>query len=457
MTAGQRTGARREPHDRGPGAAPAPAGATGAPALPAMPEGVRATTLPSGVRVVTEAMPSVRSAAVGFWVGTGSRHEDGEVGGATHFLEHLLFKGTRRRSAHEIAEALESVGGELNAFTSKELTCFHARCLDRDLPLAIDVIGDMMTSALVRAGDVDGERQVVLEEIRMHLDTPDDLVHSVFAEALFGEHPLGREVLGDAATISAMGRETIARWYREQYVPDNLVVAAAGNLDHDEVVARVAETLEGWSGSVPARTAPEAPVAPARTVLARARPTEQAHLVVGGLGVRRDDPRRFAARVLDEAVGGGMSSRLFQEIRERRGLAYAVFSYLTTYAEAGTWGVYAGTAPENLVTVRQVIDEELARVTDEGLDDAELARAQSGLTGALVLALEDTGSRMSRLGKAVVTGAPLLSIDETIAAVEAVTADDVREVAAATLGGPRTAAVVGPEGALTDQELERVA
>lgn len=443
--------ARRRSEVRAAGAASA------LPAIPALPEGVHATTLPSGVRVVTEAMPAVRSVSAGFWVGTGSRHEAGRVGGATHFLEHLLFKGTERRGPKAIAESLESVGGELNAFTSKELTCFHARCLDRDLPLAIDVIGDMMTSALVRAEDVEAERQVVLEEIRMHLDTPDDLVHSVFADAVFGDHPLGREVLGDADTIRGMTRDDIAAWYREQYVPDNVVVAVAGNVDHDEVTALVDEAVRGWEGAVPARGSVPEVSAPARGPLARARPVEQAHLVVGGVGISRSDPRRFAARVLDEALGGGMSSRLFQEIRERRGLAYAVFSYLATYADTGTWGVYAGTAPENLSTVRRVVDEELARVLDHGLDDEELARAKSGLAGALVLALEDTNSRMARLGKALVTGAPLLSLDETIAAVEAVTLDDVRTIAAELFDGPRTAAVVGPESALVDVEMERVA
>ncbi|MEX2621413.1 MAG: pitrilysin family protein [Egibacteraceae bacterium] len=412
------------------------------------PEGVRSTILPSGARVVTEAMPHVRSVAVGFWVGCGSRDEQGAVAGASHFLEHLLFKGTSRRSAQEIAETVDAVGGDLNAFTSKEYTCFYARCLDRDLAMAVDVLGDMVTSARIRTADVDAERDVVLEEIHMHLDTPDDLVHSVFSAAHFGEHPLGREVLGSEATITAMRREQVNRYYRRQYVPTNLVVAVAGNVEHDRVVEQVADALEGardGGAATTRRVWPETAAQPRTAVTHKA--TEQAHLVLGGTGLRRGDERRWGAAVLNQALGGGMASRLFQEIRERRGLVYSVFSYHGMHADAGTFAVYAGTAPQKLDEVLQTVRAEFARALDGGLTAEELERAKGALAGSMVLGLEDTGSRMNRLGKAAITGTPLLSLDEMIAAVGAVTHADVVAMGELLLGGPFTLALVGPVGA----------
>jgi predicted Zn-dependent peptidase len=434
-----------------PGRGPADHGAT-----VTLTEGVRETTLPSGVRIVTETMPDVRSAAVGFWINCGSRDERESVAGASHFLEHLLFKGTRRRSAKQIAEAVDAVGGDINAFTSKEHTCFYARTLDRDLPLAIDVLADMIKAALNRTADVDAEREVVLEEIRMHLDTPDDLVHSVFAQSLFGSHPLGREILGDMDTITALSREQIHRYYRRQYVAPNLVVAAAGNLQHDDVVGLVSAALADWpEAAAPTnrRTAPARAVAPALSV--RKRPTEQAHLVLGGRGIPRGDDRRFAAGVLNQALGGGMASRLFQEIRERRGLVYTVYSYQESHSDAGAFAVYAGTAPRKVSTVLDVVRAELERVIADGLHPDELARAKGHLAGSMVLALEDTGSRMSRLGKSVTMGVPLLSLDDTIEAIEAVNADHVKDLAQDVLGGPFTLALVGPFGARDTRGLDR--
>ena len=418
-------------------------------------DGIRLATLPSGVRVVTEAMPHVRSVTVGYWIGVGSRDERGPVAGASHFLEHLLFKGTRRRSALQLAEEIDAVGGEMNAFTSKEYTCFYAHCLDRDLPLAVDLLGDMVTSALIRRADVDGERHVVLEEIRMHIDTPDDLVHSVFTQAYFGEHPLGREVLGSEQTITNMTRDQVHRYYKRHYIPANLVVAVAGNVEHDRVVELVAESLEPL---VPARAevtirraAPRGVARP--QVLIRTRPTEQAHMVLGGRGLDRGSDYRYAAGVLNQAFGGGMASRLFQEVRERRGLAYSVYSYHGMHVDAGTYAIYAGTAPKRLFEVLDVIRVELVKAAEQGLTDAELERSRGHLAGSLVLSLEDTGSRMTRLGNALVTGSALLSLDETIAAVEAVTADDVRKVAQLLLTGPFTLAVISPDGDLAAQDL----
>jgi predicted Zn-dependent peptidase len=416
---------------------------------------VRQVTLPSGVRLVTERMPTVRSVSVGFWVGSGARDEQPAVAGASHFLEHLLFKGTERRSAMEIAGVLEAVGGDLNAFTSKEYTCFHARCLDRDLPLAIDVLADMITSATVTAEDVDAERAVVLEEIRMHLDTPDDLVHSVFSEALYGSHPLGREVLGTSGTITAVPRDDVFGYYRERYVPGNVVVAVAGNLEHDEVRNLVSAALDGWEdrGALPARQLMSLQ-GPARSVGLRPRPTEQAHICLGGMGFARDDERRFAGRVLEQAMGGGMASRLFQEVRERRGLAYSVYSYLSMQAEVGYHAVYAGTAVERVDEVLEVVRNELGRALREGLSDDELAAAKGALTGSLILGLEDTASRMTRLGRSVVCGVPLLSLDEIMSAVDRVTHDDVRAVTEALYGGDWSLAVVGP---FEDADTEKFA
>jgi predicted Zn-dependent peptidase len=404
--------------------------------------------------VVTESMPHVRSVTIGYWIGIGSRDERGPVAGASHFLEHLLFKGTKRRTAIEIAEALDAVGGDMNAFTSKEYTCFYAQCLDRDTPLAIDVLGDLITSARIRSADVDAERDVVLEEIRMHLDTPDDLVHSEFSQALYGEHPLAREVLGTERSITEMTRDQVHRYYKRHYVPENLTVVAAGNIDHDDVVREVATALSGLEpAGRPTVSRPGFDGIAAPQVVLRERPTEQSHVVLGGLGLQRGDDRRFAASVLNQALGGGMASRLFQEVRERRGLAYSVYSYHGMHADTGSFAVYAGTAPKKVRTVIDVLRTELDRARREGITDAELERAKGNLAGSMLLALEDTGSRMGRIGKGIATDTELLTLDETLAAVEAVTADDVRALSAELLSGPFTLAVVGPVGDLDPDEL----
>lgn len=418
--------------------------------------GVRVSTLPNGLRVVSEAMPDVRSVSVGIWIDAGSRDERPQVAGASHFLEHLLFKGTARRSAQEIAESLDAVGGDMNAFTSKEYTCFYARCLDRDLPLAVDVLGDMITSSKIRSADVDAERDVVLEEIRMHLDTPDDLVHSLWSEAFFREHPLGREVLGSVDSISAMTRAQVHRYYKRAYVPANLVVAAAGNLDHDRLVELVAGVFSSVEepGSTLRKSVPALRPEPAAAFTKK--PTEQVHLVIGGPGLARGDDRRWAAAVLNQALGGGMASRLFQEVREKRGLVYTVYSYQEVHGDVGAFSVYAGSAPHRAREVLEVVTAELAKARSDGLSDTELSRAKGNLTGSMVLALEDTGSRMTRLGKGLITGTPLLTLDEVVAAVEAVTLEDVHAVADVVLGGPQTLAAVGSVDAKLRRGLERV-
>jgi len=406
---------------------------------------VREAVLPSGVRLVTERMPTVRSVSVGFWIGTGSRDEQVDVAGASHFLEHLLFKGTQRRTAAEIAGVLEAVGGDINAFTSKEYTCFYARCLDRDLPLAVDVVADMVTSATVTPEDVDAERAVVLEEIRMHRDAPDDLVHSVFSEALYGTHPLGREVLGTTGSIQTVPRDDVFAYYRQRYVPENLVVAVAGNVDHDEVYRLVVDALDGWQGAGMTQDRQLLTIdRPARAVGLCRRPTEQAHICLGGVGFARDDERRYASRVLEQAMGGGMASRLFQEVRERRGLAYSVYSYLSMQAEVGYHAVYAGTAVERVDEVLEVVRGELSRALRQGLSADELAAAKGALTGSLILGLEDTSSRMTRLGRSAICDLPLLSLDEMMSAIDRVTAEDVAAVTTALYGGEWSLAVVGP-------------
>jgi len=409
---------------------------------------IHSTVLPGGLRVVTESMPGVHSVAFGVWVGVGSRDETPRLAGASHFLEHLLFKGTRRRSALEIAAVMDAVGGELNAFTTKEQTCFYAHVLDADLPLAVDVVCDVVTSAVIRAEDVDSERGVILEEIAMRDDDPDDVVHDLFAETLYGGHPLGRPVIGSVETIESMNRTQVAGYYRRRYRPERMVVAAAGNLDHRTVVRLVRKAFEPLLDSgdpLPPRAGtPSVPNVPDRRVGLIERRTEQAHLTVGGFGLDRCDERRYALGVLNNALGGGMSSRLFQEVRERRGLAYSVYSYGSHYAGGGTFGVYAGCHPKRAREVLQIVRDELAAVAQDGLRPEEIARGKGQFRGGLVLGLEDTGSRMSRLGKSELVYGDHITVAELLERIEGVTAEQIRDVAAQLLGQPMCLAVVGP-------------
>jgi predicted Zn-dependent peptidase len=415
---------------------------------------VRRTVLPNGLRILTEAVPAMRSVSFGVWVAVGSRDEAPGLSGVSHFLEHLLFKGTRRRSALEISAAIEAVGGETNAFTTKEYTCYYARMLDADLPLAIDVICDLIADSVLADADVETERGVILEEIAMHDDEPDEEVHDVFATALFGEHPLARMISGTVETISPMSRRQIKTYFNKRYQPPSIVVAAAGNLDHGQVVRLVKETF-ARSDRLAVGEAAEArrvvgagaggvPRPRTGAVRVRAKDTEQAHLVLGGPSLSREDDRRFALGVLNNVVGGGMSSRLFQEIREKRGLAYSIYSYVTQYADCGVFGVYAGCAPGKVDEVLTLTREELGRVAARGLGDEEVARGKGMLKGSIVLGLEDTGSRMSRLGKGELLYQDMLGVDEILHRVDAVTPEEVRDIAAEVLGGPMSLAVIGP-------------
>ena len=411
--------------------------------------GISRSVLPGGLRVVTEFLPSVRSVSLGIWVGVGSRDEDVPHAGATHYLEHLLFKGTGRRTALEISAAMDAVGGEMNAFTAKEYTCYYARVLDSDLPLAVDILSDMITSSLITPKDVDAERDVVLEEIAMNEDDPSDTAHEAFTAKLFGDTPLGRPILGTTDSINAITRDQIFEHYRARYSPEHLVVAAAGNLDHDTVVALVTDAF----GPALDRAAEPAPPrlngshvpghAGVGTKLI-SRGIEQANLVLGCEGLPRTDERRFALGVLNAAFGGGMSSRLFQEVREKRGLAYSVYSFSAQHADTGVWGVYVGCLPSKADDVLAICTEEISKVVDGGLTDAELARGEGQVRGSIVLSLEDPPSRMSRLGKSELVYPRLEPVEEVLAAIDAVTHDDVRAIATEILTRPKALAVVGP-------------
>ncbi|MFG2427798.1 M16 family metallopeptidase [Streptomyces sp. NPDC048590] len=420
---------------------------------------VRRTVLPGGLRVVTETLPSVRSATFGIWANVGSRDETPSLNGATHYLEHLLFKGTAKRSALDISSAIDAVGGEMNAFTAKEYTCYYARVLDTDLPLAIDVVCDMLTGSLIAPEDVDAERGVILEEIAMTEDDPGDCVHDLFAHTMLGDTPLGRPVLGTVDTINALNQGQIARFYKKHYDPTHLVVAAAGNVDHATVVRQVRKAFERAGALGRTDAVPTPPRAGSRTLRATGRvevlnrKTEQAHVVLGMPGLARTDERRWALGVLNTALGGGMSSRLFQEVREKRGLAYSVYSYTSGFADCGLFGVYAGCRPSQVHDVLKICRDELDRVSSDGLDDEEIARAVGQLAGSTVLGLEDTGALMNRIGKSELCWGEQMSVDEMLAKIAAVTPDEVRAVAADVLGQRPSLSVIGP---LKDKQADRL-
>jgi predicted Zn-dependent peptidase len=408
---------------------------------------VRRTEYASGLRVVTEAMPGMRSVALGVWVDVGSRDERPQVAGASHFLEHLLFKGTKTRTAQDIAEAFDAVGGDLNAFTAKEYTCYYCRVRDSDLPMAVEYMSDMLQHSVIASRDLEAERMVILEEINMRDDDPGDLIHDVFSETVWKDHPLGRAVLGSRETITSVGRDQIKRFYDRLYEPLHFVIAAAGNLSHDrlcKLVERAMDTGPRLRGRAVRPWSPgSAPVPNPETVVVR-RPTEQAHLTLGTNGYSRTDPRRFAMGVMNAALGGGMSSRLFQEIREKRGLAYSVYSYHSMFAETGLFTVYAGTTPGRAQEVLGLVREQMADVAERGISDEELERGKGHLKGSLVLSLEDTSGRMSRIGRSEISHGEILTVDDVLARTDAVTADEVRSVAADVLAQPMAMAVIGP-------------
>lgn len=404
--------------------------------------GIFRTSLDGGLRVVTEPMPSLRSVAVGLWIGTGGIDEPGPILGASHFLEHLGFKGTPRRTAHEIASAVESVGGDMNAFTAHELTCFYVRMPDEYLELALDILTDVVWSPSLRVEDVDQERGVILEELRMRDDQPDDVVHEQFMEAVFDGHPLGRAVIGTESTIGAMTRDDIAGYHAQHYLPSNTVLSVAGNAEHDRVLDLIADRVPEGGATRPPR-APSG-LEPVRRLAVTNRPSEQAHVVLGHRSFRRDDPDRYALAVLNQALGGGMASRLFQEVREERGLAYSVYSFRAAYEDTGAVAVYVGTGPEKVHETLDVVQGVLDEIVAEGLPDDEVAAAKGHLRGATALSLESSSSRMHRNGRAELVEGEIPTLDELQARVDAVTPDDVRRVAGRMFEGPQVLSVVGP-------------
>ncbi|UFU05176.1 M16 family metallopeptidase [Ruania halotolerans] len=416
---------------------------------------VRRSVLPGGIRVLTEAMPGQRSVTVGAWVAVGSRDETDGHHGSTHFLEHLLFKGTPSRDAMAIASAFDAVGGEANAATGKEHTCYFARVLDADLPMAGEVILDMVTSATLDPEEFDAEREVILEEIAMNEDDPGDVAHERFATQVFGSHALGRPIGGTPETIRAVPRDAVYEHYRRTYRPSELVVTAAGNVDHDALCAQVLDGVRtgGWPLDAQAAPAPRRQVVdstagagfatgPSTRVLHRT--TEQANVLLGGLGLPAGDDRRFVLAVLNAILGGSMSSRLFQEIREKRGLAYAVFSFSSGFADAGMFGLYAGCAPNKVEQVLELLADQWLLLATNPVEIDELQRGIGQVCGQLVLGLEDTGSRMSRLGRTEISTGELLTVTETLDRVRAVTPEQIRDLAAELHAQPRHLTVVGP-------------
>jgi predicted Zn-dependent peptidase len=416
------------------------------------------TTLDSGARVITEPLESVRSVAIGFWVGTGSRDEDDARAGLSHFLEHLLFKGSRSYTALEIAEIFDSLGGELNAATARDYTVVYSRVLDEHLETALDVMTDMVFAPTLV--DLDAEREVVLEEIAMVEDTPSDLIHDLIQEAVFGDHPLGRPVIGSAEVISAVTRRSIAAFHRARYRADNIVVAAAGSIQHERLVSLVERMAEKMAEPPARKPAARPPLVapPPPSLRFQRRDTEQYHLCVGAPGIARSDRRRFTATILDGVLGGSASSRLFQEIREKRGLAYSVYTFASQYADTGQIGVYLGTREENLAACAEIVAEQIAAVADGDLRDDELSRAKENLKGRIMLSMESTSNRMSRLGKAVITDSELLSLDRILAEIEGVDHDAVCTLARVLLPPEKlSVAAIGPSEERFVEAVERLA
>ena len=414
--------------------------------------GCRLTTLDSGLRVITERMDNVRSVALGFWIPTGSAMETVEQAGVSHLLEHMLFRGTRSYRSEEIDQIFDAMGAECNAETDREATSLYTRVLDHHLERALEVMSEMLWAP--RFESLDAEREVVLEEIAMYEDDPQDRVFDVLGEAVFGDHPLGRPVIGRAEVVAAVGEESLREFHRARYRPERMVLAAAGSVDHDElvrIVERAQPSEAGADGGIDAAPGAVPPLHPGtfgRRVRFLRKDTEQYHVCLGGPGIDRHDERRFALRVLEGVLGGTSSSRLFQEVREKRGLAYSVFSFSNLHAHAGEVGLYVGTRPDNLAEAMQTIAAELERFTAERCEEREIVRSRENVKGRVGLALESTSARMSRLGSSVLAELPILSIDEIMDKVDAVQAADVAELASALFApGHLSAAGVGPDEA----------
>ena len=420
---------------------------------------VRRSVLPSGVRVLTEQVPGAQSVSVSFSVAVGSRDETNNHFGSTHFLEHLLFKGTKKRTALDIAVAFDSVGGSSNASTGKEHTSYYARVQDKALPIAVDVIADMLTSSLIDPTEFENERPVILEELAMNDDDPHDVVHEEFSTAVLGDHPLGRPIGGTQETITAVTRDAVWEHYQQNYRPQDLVVAAAGSVDHQDLVKLVEQGLiaAGWDLSISAEPVARRLLHPAKIsrgvkVKVINRPISQVNILVGSEGLSVDDPRRHAMGILNTVLGGGMSSRLFQEIREKRGLAYSVYSFNQGYSDAASFGLYAGCSAAKAIEVTSLMLEELDKVASHGITKAELELAQGNISGSLALKFETNQARMSRLATAEIVSGEFMDLDESLARFEQVSLGDVQSLAADLVSRPRSLVAVGDvDQAMFDQ------
>jgi len=399
--------------------------------------------LDNGVQILTEDIPYVRSLALGVWIDTGSRDEPQDMAGISHFLEHLVFKGTPRRTARQIAEALDAVGGQLNAFTTKEFTCFYARVMDEYFDLAFDVLSDMIFNPLFKPEDIDRERNVIVEEIKMGEDTPDELVHDIFAKTIWQTHPLGRSIIGNAQIIESLSREQITDYHQKSYTPANLIIAVAGNFQHQQVV----EKLQKMFGGLNSPTAKPRKIKPAshNQVTCRAKEIEQVHLCIGAPGLPLDSEHIHALQLINTILGGGLSSRLFQEIRENRGLVYSIYSYHSSYRDTGVFCVYAGLSKNNVIQVAELIFNEIRNIQINGVTEEELHRAKDQMKGNLFLSLENVSTRMSRLAKSQLYLGKVITPEQVIANINRVTIDQIKEIACGLLDREAFAiASVGP-------------
>lgn len=394
--------------------------------------------LSSGLTVLTEEVPSVRSVALGFWIKVGSKKEPLNLLGISHFIEHLVFKGSKKYSARQISEIFDSLGGEINAFTSKEYTCFYTRLLDEHIPRGLEVLSDMLENPLFKEKDIKSEKKVVFEEIAMYEDTPDEKIHDLFASVVFKGHPLSKNVLGKKETLLSIQRDDLFSFYRSHYTPKNTVLVASGHISHEELIEHTLPALEENSNPVCEEKVSKEEVP---ELYIEEKETEQMHLCIGAKVFAANHPKRFALAILDTILGGGMSSRLFQEIREKRGLAYSVYSYHTLYSDSGLFAVYVGTSPKQARTVISLVREEISKITRD-LKQKEIRKAKDHLKGHLVLSLESTSSRMNRLGKAYLSQGEALSIDELIEKLENVTLEEIAEVAEKWLS-PEKLIIVG--------------
>ncbi len=402
------------------------------------------TVLNNGVRIITEELNHVRSVSVGFWFRAGSRHEASEQSGLSHLIEHMTFKGTSTRSAKEIAVAFDTIGGQVNAYTSKEYTCYFAKLLDQHFSKGVELLADMLLYSQYQPEMLEREKGVVLEEIKMYEDSPDELVHDLISQAVFDQHPLGRPILGSQETLTAFTRESLLEYRNQRYTPDNLVVAVVGNINHERVVEEISKYFGEWTGQGK-QVVQELPFYHSNR-LERIKEIEQAHICLGVKGISRIDDRKYALLILDNILGGGMSSRLFQELREERGLVYTTYTYHAAYHDTGVFGVYAGTSRENIPEVITIVQEQFSDILDNNLAIDELNRAKEQIKASLVLNLENTASRMGRLGKSELFGEKVKSPNELIELIDNITADAVVEIAKEILTQEYSTAMVLPKG-----------